>query len=125
MRLLLDTHVAVWWFNDPTKVRPDARSVLEDSANDAFLSSASVWETGLKQATGRLDLPRQLDDLGRSEGLIELAISWEHARTAAALPRLHGDPFDRMLVAQALIEDLVVLTRDPLVQQYDVATMPA
>ena len=125
MRLLLDTHVAVWWFNDPRKVRADARAALEDSSSEAFLSAASVWEAGLKQATGRLNLPRQLDDLGRSGGLIELPISWDHARVAAELPRLHGDPFDRMLVAQALLEGLVLVTRDLLVTQYDVATMPA
>jgi len=125
VRLLLDTHVAVWWFNDPRKVRADARAALEDSSSEAFLSAASVWEAGLKQATGRLDLPIQLDDLGRSGGLIELPISWDHARVAAELPRLHGDPFDRMLVAQALLEGLVLVTRDLLVTQYDVATMPA
>ncbi len=125
MRLLLDTHVAVWWFNDPGKVRTDARAALEDSSNEAFLSAASVWEAGLKQTTGRLDLPRQLDDLGRSGGFVELPISWAHARVAAELPRLHGDPFDRMLVAQAVLEDLVIVTRDSLIRQYPVATMPA
>lgn len=125
MRLLLDTHVAVWWFNDLARVRPDARVALEDPSNDALLSAASVWEAGLKQATGRLDLPIHLDDLGRSGGLIELPISWEHARAAAELPRLHGDPFDRILVAQAMLEDLVLLTRDPRIREYDVATMPA
>ena len=125
MRLLLDTRIAVWWFNDPAKVRPDARVALEDPSNEALLSAASVWEAGLKQATGRLDLPIKLDDLARSAGLIELPIAWEHARVAAELPRLHGDPFDRMLVAQAVLQDLVILTRDPLIREYDVATMPA
>ena len=125
MRLLLDTHVAVWWFNDPAKVRPDARDALEDASNEALLSAASVWEAALKQASGRLNLPIRLDDLARSGGLVELAISWEHSRAAAELPRLHGDPFDRMLVAQALLENLVLVTRDRAVAPYDVATMPA
>lgn len=125
MKLLLDTHVAVWWFNDPANVRPDARAALEDSSNDALLSAASIWEAGLKQASGRLDLPVRLDDLGRRAGLIQLSISWEHARVAVGLPRLHRDPFDRVLVAQALLEGLVLVTRDSAITQYDVATMPA
>ena len=125
MRLLLDTHVAVWWFNDPSQVRPEARGALEDSSNDTLLSAASVWEAGLKQVTGKLEVPLSLGESARRWGLLELSISWEHAKLAAELPPLHGDPFDRMLVAQALVEELVLVTRDRAVAQYDVATMPA
>ena len=125
MRLLLDTHVALWWFNDPTRVRPAALEAIEDGANEAILSAASVWEAGIKQSVGRLTPPRSLAESARLRGLSELRVSWEHATLAADLPLLHGDPFDRMLVAQAVAEDLVLVTRDPLVQQYDVATMPA
>lgn len=125
MKLLLDTHVALWWLNDPERLRPGATDEIEDPANDAFLSAVSVWEAGLKQSVGKLDAPQPLVDSARKLGLLELAVSWEHAQLAAQLPRLHGDPFDRMLVAQALSEDLVLVTRDPLVTQYDVATRPA
>jgi PIN domain nuclease of toxin-antitoxin system len=125
VRLLLDTHVALWWLNDPARLRAAAVDEIEDQANEALLSAASVWEAGLKQAVGKLDPPDPLTDSARKRGLVELPVSWAHAQLASLLPRLHGDPFDRMLVAQAVSEDLVLVTRDPLVQRYDVATMPA
>lgn len=125
MRLLLDTHAAFWWLNDPARLRADAVTAIEDPANDAILSAASIWEAGLKQATGKLDLPRPLAESARLRGLLELPVSWEHAEAASLLPRLHGDPFDRMLVAQAQLESLVLVTRDPLIRQYDVETMAA
>jgi PIN domain nuclease of toxin-antitoxin system len=124
MRLLLDTHVAVRWFNDPTTIRRETRELLENTANDVLLSAASVWEARLKGATGRLDVPVPLGESARRWGLLELEISWRHATLAAELPRLHGDPFDRMLVAQAVSEELVLVTRDRAIRQYDVATMP-
>lgn len=125
MRILLDTHVAFWWFNDVDRVEHDARVAIQDSSNDVWMSAASVWEVGIKRAVGRLEIPTPLDEAARETGVMELAVTWAHARTAAELPLLHGDPFDRMLVAQAQLEELVLLTRDPLVRQYDVATMPA
>jgi PIN domain nuclease of toxin-antitoxin system len=125
VRILLDTHVAFWWFNDVDRVEHDARVAIQDSSNDVWMSAASVWEVGIKRAVGRLEIPTPLDEAARETGVMELAVTWAHARTAAELPLLHGDPFDRMLVAQAQLEELVLLTRDPLVRQYDVATMPA
>jgi PIN domain nuclease of toxin-antitoxin system len=125
VRILLDTHVAFWWFNDVDRVGDDARVAIQDSSNDVWMSAASVWEVGIKRAVGRLEIPTPLDEAARETGVMELAVTWAHARTAAELPLLHGDPFDRMLVAQAQLEELVLLTRDPLVRQYDVATMPA
>mgnify|MGYP000232789743 CR=1 FL=1 len=125
MRLLLDTHVAFWWFNDVDRVGHDARAAIQDPANDVWMSAASVWEVGIKRAVGRLEIPTPLDEAARGTGVMELAVTWAHARTAAELPLLHGDPFDRMLIAQARVEGLVLVTRDPLVRQYDVATMQA
>jgi PIN domain nuclease of toxin-antitoxin system len=125
VRVLLDTHVALWWLNDPDRLREATVEVIEDGENEAMLSAASVWEAGIKQTIGKLDTPRPLSESARKRGLVELPISWMHADRAAQLPRLHADPFDRLLVAQALVEDLVLVTRDPLIQQYDVATMPA
>jgi PIN domain nuclease of toxin-antitoxin system len=103
----------------------EGRSAIADGANDVFLSAASVWEAAIKVATGRLSTPTPLDEAAEDAGLLELPVHWRHARGAAALPMLHRDPFDRMLVAQALDEGLVLLTRDPLVGQYAVSTMPA
>jgi PIN domain nuclease of toxin-antitoxin system len=125
VRLLLDTHVALWWLNEPSLLRPDARTTLEDGENETFLSAASIWEAAIKESLGRFEPPAPLHESAAKTGLVELPISWAHARSAAALPRLHADPFDRMLVAQAHLEGLVLVTRDRAVLQYDVATMPA
>ena len=125
MRVLLDTHVAVWWFNDPAVLDPDARAVLQDANTTVFLSAASVWEAATKAATGRLVLPTPLPDAARRTGVLELAVGWEHAQRAAELPPIHRDPFDRFIVAQAVVENLVLITRDAILTEYPVATMTA
>ena len=125
MRLLLDTHVAIWFFEDPALLSDDARAAIEDPGNGLFLSAASVWEWALKLSLGRISMPAALDVGAIRAGVEELPVTWAHGRAAAALPPVHRDPFDRMLVAQALTEDLVLVTRDPLIRRYDVATMPA
>jgi len=125
VRLLLDTHTALWWLGEPERLRIEARAVLEDPENEVHLSAASVWEVGIKQAAGRLRVDVPLVGAARAAGILELVVDWEHAQRASELPPLHRDPFDRLLVAQATAEELVLLTRDSLVTQYDVATMPA
>jgi len=124
LRFLLDTHVALWWANDPRQLTETARSLITDGRNEVFLSSASVWEAAIKTAAGRLSTPTPIFEAASSAGLRELTINWAHAQCAAALPPLHRDPFDRMLVGQALVEELVLITRDPLVRQYSVQTAP-
>lgn len=109
--------------NDPTSLEPEARAAIADGANDVFLSAASVWEAAIKTAAGRLSTPAPIDEGASAAGIRELAITWRHARLASALPPLHRDPFDRMLVGQALEEGLSLITRDPLVRQYPVSTM--
>ena len=125
MRLLLDTHVAVWFFEDPSLIADDARGAIEDPDNIAYLSAASVWEWALKHARGRIHMPGEMVEGAILAGFAELPVTWAHGRSAAALPRFHGDPFDRMLVAQALSEDLVLVTRDRTLARYEVATMAA
>jgi PIN domain nuclease of toxin-antitoxin system len=120
---LLDTHIALWWANDPARLTLQAREAIEDGANDVFLSSASVWEAAIKAAAGRLLSPTPIDEAAARSGVRELPIAWKHARRASALPSLHSDPFDRMLVGQALEEGLVLITRDPAVEQYTVQTI--
>jgi PIN domain nuclease of toxin-antitoxin system len=90
-----------------------------------LLSAASVWEAAIKAAAGRLSMPTPLDTAAARDGIAELPIRWRDAWRAAALPELHRDPFDRMLVAQALEQQLVLVTRDPLVAQYAVPTLRA
>lgn len=125
MRLLLDTRVALWFFDDPALLSRGARDAIEKRENASYLSAASIWEWALKHARGRGSIPGEMTEGATRAGFTELPVRWSHGQVAATLPLLHGDPFDRMLVAQALVEDLVLVTRDPLVQQYGVATMPA
>ena len=124
MNVLLDTHAFLWWITDSAHLSASARRILSASANPLFWSAASAWEVGIKHAFGRLPLPRGPGDyLPRHlelNAVARLPIAEAHGYRAAALPPHHADPFDRMLVAQAQIEDLVVLSADPLIRQYDV-----
>jgi len=124
VNVLLDTHVALWWLVDPDVLSDEAREVIADGGNRVLLSAASVWEAAIKAAAGKLDMPESFEAAAEAVGIEELPISARHARRAAGLPPLHRDPFDRMLVGQALEEGLVIVTRDVLVRQYQVATLP-
>ena len=120
MRLLLDTHVWLWTMMEPERLNADARQSIEREAK-LILSVASIWEMAIKQAAGKLRIDGGLEDFRRSVRQMngtELAIRAEHALAAAALPEHHRDPFDRMLVAQAQVDGLVLLTADKLVMAY-------
>ena len=124
MSLLLDTHVVLWWLTDDSTLTDDIKSKL-DHEPDVYVSTATIWEVAIKQAIGKLAEPAGLPELIRDCGFRELPIRHDHAVTAARLPMIHRDPFDRMLVAQAACEDLTLVTRDPHCQKYDVAVLPA
>jgi PIN domain nuclease of toxin-antitoxin system len=119
VRLLLDTHVLLWWLSDDRKLAKNARAIIANPDNDVFISSALLWEISIKAALGRLEV--ELDDLepaiGRN-GFQSLPINFRHALTAGRLPPIHRDPFDRMLVAQANIEELRVLSHDKIFERY-------
>ncbi len=125
MTLLLDTHVALWWLDEPERLAADARRRIADRSGQVFVSAASVWEVAIKEAGRGLELPSPFMETAESAGLLELPIRSRHAVRAGALPLHHRDPFDRMLVAQALDEGLVLVTRDPLIRRYDVPTLLA
>ena len=119
MRLLLDTHVLLWWLADDRKLAKPARDIIANPDNDVHVSSASVWEAAIKAALGRLEI--ELDDLGDTivqSGFRPLAVGFLHAVTAGRLPPVHRDPFDRMLVAQASIEELRVVSHDRVFERY-------
>lgn len=121
MRLLLDTHVALWALTDDPRLSQRARALIADPANDVLVSAASVWEIAIKHALGRGDMPISGDqalDWFRQAGYQLLPIAPEHAAAVEHLPVHHRDPFDRMLVAQATAEPLRLLTHDPLVLRY-------
>lgn len=124
MKVLLDTHTFLWWITQSKELSSCAQALMGDGRNQLYWSAASVWEAGIKYALGRLPLPdapgvflpKQLN----KNGVLPLAINHSHAAAASALPSLHADPFDRMLVAQAQLEGMVLLSRDRQVRRYDV-----
>lgn len=124
MSLLPDTHVILWWLTDEPTLSDDIKDRL-DHEPEVYVSAATIWEVAIKQATGKLAEPANLPELIRDCGFRQLPIRHDHAITAARLPMIHRDPFDRMLVAQAVCEDLILVTSDPNCQKYDVAVLPA
>jgi len=123
LRLLLDTHVLVWWAEDD--LRAEAEAAIVDEANELMVSAATIWEAKIKEALGKLRIPVDLVSGARERGVSELSITWPHAVKAAGLPPHHGDPFDRMLIAQALAEGLTLVTRDTVFERYDVPLLRA
>src|SRR5262245_46419677 len=119
MRLLLDTHVLLWWLSDNRKLTKTAREVIAKPDNDVLVSSASVWEVAIKTALGRIEI--ELDDLEDAiarNGFRSLPIAFRHAVTTGHLPAVHRDPFDRMLVAQASVEELRIVSHDRVFERY-------
>jgi PIN domain nuclease of toxin-antitoxin system len=121
MKLLLDTHVLLWAAGQPERLPPAARVLLDDPHNEPMFSSASLWEIAIKSGLGRVDFQVNARLLRRGlldNGYVELPISSEHAVAIDGLPPIHRDPFDRLLVAQSMVEGITLLTSDPLVAQY-------
>lgn len=125
MQLLLDTHAFIWWNADDPALGPDARDAISDGGNGVYVSAATAWEIATKRASGRLEAPGDIHDWIEANGFGELAIEVAHAVRTAELPWHHRDPFDRLLIAQAQLERLTLLTSDPRIGDYDVAVMDA
>ena len=119
MRLLLDTHVFLWWRADSRHLRSDARRAIAD-AQLVFVSAATAWEAAIKAALGRLRIPDTVEAGVLDSGFEQLPISFAHAEAAARLPPHHADPFDRMLVAQARTEGLTLVTHDRRLAPYGI-----
>jgi PIN domain nuclease of toxin-antitoxin system len=124
MRYLLDTHVLLWWL-DGTDLSEAALEVLSDSRSEVFVSPVSAIEMSIKSSRGRVSVPDDLPHLISDSGFETLTIRWEHAWRAGQLPWHHRDPFDRLLLAQALVDDLTIMTRDPALVAYDPLLMIA
>nr|WP_315484954.1 type II toxin-antitoxin system VapC family toxin [uncultured Undibacterium sp.] len=118
MKLLIDTHVYLWWLQDSAKLSEKARGQIQD-ATEVYVSSASIWEATIKASIGKLsvDVDQLVTEIGRS-GFQELPITAAHAAMVARLPDIHKDPFDRILIAQAMNEPLRFLTADGILKSY-------
>jgi PIN domain nuclease of toxin-antitoxin system len=124
MRLLLDSHVLLWWLLDDETLAEEIKGWIEDEP-EVYISAATLWEFAIKQATGKIKEPPDLPELIMNNRFRQLPIMPQHAVAAARLPAIHRDPFDRLLIAQARCEDLTLVTRDSDVQRYDVALLKA
>ncbi len=125
MQLLLDTHAFLWWLGDTPKLGPQARAAIGDGGNAVFISAASAWEIAVKRASGKLEAPGNIAEWIAKSDFSDLSIEVEHAVAAAELPRHHTDPFDRMLIAQAQLEELTLVAHDDEIGKYDVAILDA
>jgi PIN domain nuclease of toxin-antitoxin system len=121
--LLVDAHALLWALADVGRLSPIVRGELRAGVTPAFVSAATIWEIEIKRALGKLDAPTNLLSEVAAARFAELSVTFSHASAAGALPRHHGDPFDRMVVAQAQCEDLMIVTRDPNIAAYDVPVL--
>ena len=118
MAYLLDTHALLWWLGDDERLPPRARELLGSPDEEVYVSAASGWEIAIKKALGKLRAPDNLAAIIEDEGLQHLSIRFSHAERAGALPPIHRDPFDRMLVAQALAEGIPLISGDGRLADY-------
>ena len=123
MRLLLDTNALLWWFQEHPSLSSKARRVLSSTSNEIFVSTAVGWELSIKSSSGKLEIDGLLDGFERKvqeQGMTTLPITMNHAIRAGRLPVYHKDPFDRMLVAQAQLEDFPIISSDSIFERYGV-----
>ena len=127
MKLLLDTHAFIWWFDEPERLPARVLEALRDPGNELMLSAISVFEMHLKIELGKLDIGLPLEEVvrdhERADGMAALPLRAAHVYALRDLPRLHRDPFDRLLVAQAVVEDALLVTADETVAQYPVRVL--
>jgi PIN domain nuclease of toxin-antitoxin system len=120
LRLLLDTHAALWWLSADERFSPQAERVLTDGTNQVLLSAAVVWEVAIKRSLGKLRAPPDLAPTLLGAGVQALPVTLDHAAHVQQLPWHHRDPFDRMLVAQASIERAAIVSRDVALRPYGI-----
>lgn len=125
MKLLLDSHAFLWWLGEDAKLSAEARQAVADPSSTVHVSAATVWELSIKASLGKLDLDgADLVAEIEENDFLELPMTARHAFVAGTLPRHHDDPFDRMLIAQARVEGLTLVTRDSVFRAYGVAIVP-
>jgi PIN domain nuclease of toxin-antitoxin system len=125
MNLLIDTHVLLWWLDDNPSLSKKARTVISDGKNPVFVSAVIIWEIRIKEALGKLKIPGNFREVLENQPFEMLDITAEHAHTVGELPSHHGDPFDRMLIAQAKVEGLILVTHDMTLKKYKIPLIKA
>ena len=123
MKVLLDSHIALWAMAAPKKLSRQSRKILGYGNTDIYVSSATIWELRLKESRGKLKIPENFETVLMEENIQELPIKWIHSKVSVGLPNIHSDPFDRILIAQATVEDLVLVTQDQKIRTYPIATL--
>ncbi len=123
MNLLLDTHVLIWW-DEGRRLATEARRAIAD-ADGVYVSAASAWEVAIKTGLGRLRPARTVEQAVEESGFLELPVTFRHAQRVGSLPPHHRDPFDRLLIAQAEVEELTLVTRDGVFARYGVGVIGA
>ncbi len=123
MKILLDTHILLWWLNQDQKLSSAQTAMITDPDNLVFVSAVTAWEIAVKKMTGKLEAPDDLPAALAANNFLELPITIEHSQRLYRLPLHHQDPFDRMMVAQAMSEDLILMTRDSQIASYEIRTV--
>jgi PIN domain nuclease of toxin-antitoxin system len=122
MKYLLDTHVLLWWLANDEALTPDHLRIIRNKRNTCYISAATVWEISIKTGLGKLVVAEEYLEVARSQGFLELPISWFHTQGVKQLPDHHKDPFDRLLISQALSEGMTLLTVDENIRKYQLPT---
>jgi len=125
IRLLLDSHVLVWWLMQSETIGPDLHDLIGSPQNDVFVSIASPWELAIKESLGKMRVPPNLADVLEEERFTLLPITLSHINVIKTLPRHHGDPFDRIMIAQAQVEGLTIVSRESWFETYEVTLLKA
>lgn len=123
MKFLLDTHILLWWLSLDGKLSKKGIEIISEASNIIFVSAASIWEIRIKEALEKIHLPKEFYSTLEKESFEKLSISFDHAHEVRKLPLHHRDPFDRMLIAQAKLEGLTLLTNDNVVEKYQIESL--
>ena len=118
-KYLLDTHIFLWWMSDAEQLSKEVFDIISDGSNQIYISSATIWEIAIKEALGKLEVDADLDHAIEENGFVELKVSAICANATKKLEQIHRDPFDRMLIAQAIEGDMTLITVDGYIVQYD------
>ena len=123
MRCLIDTHIVLWWYFDSSRLNREHLRIIADGKNDICVSAAAIWEIEVKRRNGKLDCPIDMMERISQDGFTILPIKAEHLVPLRTIPLIHNDPFDRIIISQAMKHNFSIITSDTIIPQYDVETV--